>query len=74
MEQSEELYKKGFNNGYLLAKHEPELINKLMKESNPGNEYFDGLRLGKKEYEREKMMAQLKEQQNSKGKNIEREK
>lgn len=61
MEEQEEKYKKGFNNGYLLAKHEPELLNKIIKERNPENEYFSGLMLGRKEYEREKMKAHLKE-------------
>lgn len=61
MEEQEEKYKKGFNNGYLLAQHEPELLNKIIKERNPGNEYFSGLLSGRKEYEREKMKTQLKE-------------
>lgn len=61
MEQAEEKYKKGFNSGYLLAKHEPELLNKIVKERNPDNDYFSGLVLGRKEYEREKMKTLLKE-------------
>ena len=73
MEPSEEKYKKGFNHGYLLAQHEPELMKKLIKERNPDSEYFSGLLLGRKEFEREKMLTQIKDQNIKKDKEIERE-
>ena len=47
------LYLKGFNNGYLLAKHEPELAAKLMVQPNDQNVYFKALVAGKNEYEAE---------------------
>lgn len=46
-------YLKGFNNGYLLAKHEPELAAQLTVRPNDHNEYFKGLVGGKEEYEKE---------------------
>jgi hypothetical protein len=57
MEQEEQAvdarYLKGFNNGYLLAKHEPELMAKLTAQTNEQSEYFKGLVSGKQEYEKE---------------------
>jgi len=49
----EQQYTKGFNNGYLLAKHEPELASRLMTQPNEHNAYFRGLLGGKQEYEQE---------------------
>ncbi len=46
-------YLKGFNNGYQLAKHEPDLAAQLAAHSNDHNEYFKGLVSGKQEYEKE---------------------
>lgn len=46
-------YLKGFNNGYLLAKHEPELAGQLTANPNDHNPYFKGLVGGKQEYEKE---------------------
>lgn len=57
MEQDEHTvdpyYLKGFNNGYLLAKHEPELAAQLTANPNDHNPYFKGLVCGKQEYDRE---------------------
>lgn len=52
METDEKLYIQGFNNGYLLAKHEPELAARLAALPNE-NDYFKGLVSGKTEYETE---------------------
>ncbi len=61
MEKNEKLYTEGFNNGYLIAKHEPELSKKLTSgNTNEGNDYFDGLISGKQEYEMEKVKGRLK--------------
>ena len=46
-------YQKGFNNGYLLARFEPELAAQLTAQPNDQNEYFKGLVGGKSEYENE---------------------
>lgn len=53
MEEQEQLYTKGFNNGYLLAKHEPELAAQLTAKSNDHSAYFKGLTGGKDQYEKE---------------------
>ena len=53
MKPNEEQYIKGFNSGYLLAKHEPELAQQLVIQKNDESDYFRGLVSGKKEYDRE---------------------
>ena len=55
----EQQFTKGFNNGYLLAKHEPVLLKQLLIAKND-NEYFKGLVSGKKEHDIEKMKVRLK--------------
>jgi hypothetical protein len=73
MEQ-EKLYQRGFNAGYLLAIHEPILIEKLLKSDNSNNEYFEGLLLGKKQHDREIFKQDLDrmKNQNSQNKELER--
>jgi hypothetical protein len=46
-------YTRGFNDGYLLAKHEPQLAAQLTAQPNDHNDYFAGLVGGKQEYEKE---------------------
>ena len=58
MEAQEELFIKAFNNGYLLAKHEPELAAKLTAQKNDDSEYFKALVSGKKEFEKEAEIQQ----------------
>jgi len=53
MEQEEELFAQGFNNGYLIAKYEPELAKKLNFPADDKNIYIEGLSGGKKQYEQE---------------------
>lgn len=53
MDTQEQQYIKGFNNGYLLAKHEPQLAAQLTAQPNNHSEYFKGLVGGKQEYEKE---------------------
>ncbi len=47
-------YLKGFNNGYLLAKHQPELVAQLSTRPNDHSAYFKGLMCGKQEYDKER--------------------
>lgn len=53
MKTPEELIQKGFNDGYLLAKYQPELAAKLAKQQNEQSPYYTGLVSGKAEYEAE---------------------
>lgn len=52
-------YIKGFNSGYLLSKHEPELLTKLLKGDN-AHEYIKGKHAEKKQHDREKLLEQVK--------------
>ena len=56
---------KGFNSGYELAKHEPELFTKLLSslERNNDTEYIQGLKYGKSQADRELLLEQLKQSQ-----------
>jgi len=53
-------YLKGFNHGYLLATHEPDLVNKIVSNKNDHNEYFKGIVAGKQEHDMEKVRERLK--------------
>lgn len=46
-------YLRGFNSGYLLAQHEPELVTQLAANSNDQHPYFKGLVGGKQQYDKE---------------------
>lgn len=52
-EIDEQRYIKGFNDGYLLTKHEPELAAKITAYPNKQNDYLQGFSGGRAEYERE---------------------
>lgn len=56
---TEKQYIQGFNNGYTLAKYEPDLMTKIIKNIHPTNDYLDGLFSGKVEYELEHTRTQL---------------
>lgn len=46
-------YQKGFNYGYLLAKHSPELLNRLLPALEPSNDYLKAIKSGKEQYDKE---------------------
>ena len=48
----EQQYISGFNRGYLIARHEPELAAKLTITPNP-SPFFTGMMDGKEQYEKE---------------------
>jgi hypothetical protein len=53
---------KGYNHGYQLAKHEPELLDMLLKaqSGNTPNDYSRAMVHGKTQYEHEKLVAEMK--------------
>jgi hypothetical protein len=61
MAQNEQQFIKGFNGGYLLAKFEPELSKKILKNLQVANEYIEGLIFGKDEWMKEKELLEVKE-------------
>jgi len=60
IQEQEKLFVRGFNNGYLIAEHEPELAAQLVKVPNDHSDYFEGIVLGKQEFEMEKVRERLK--------------
>ena len=60
MDTNEKLYGEGFNNGYLLAKYEPDLTKQLIASPNNYSDYFKGIVSGKQEYDMEKVRERLK--------------
>lgn len=51
----------GFNNSYLLASYEPELLADIIPSINPDNDYFRGFFSGKEQWEREQEQRQVDE-------------
>lgn len=63
MEDQDRQYIKGFNVGYLLSQHDPQLLAQLLKSPSPGNDYFQGLTHGQQQHDRERLLDQLKNAQ-----------
>ena len=61
MERSEQLFIKGFNNGYMLAKHEPQMLDNLLREIRPNSSYIDGMKGGQLEYQQERLQNRVNE-------------
>lgn len=72
MEEQDELYAKGYNAGYLLSKHDPDLLKGILKSANKENRYFQAMMMGQKEHNREKLLEQLKQSQKSKQRGLDR--
>lgn len=61
-EEPSKEFVKGYNHGYQLAKHEPELLDKLLKSQsgNTPNDYSNAMVQGRNQYEQEKLVAEMK--------------
>ncbi|MGF1924721.1 MAG: hypothetical protein ACQUHE_11125 [Bacteroidia bacterium] len=46
-------YIKGFNSGYILQKHEPDLLKSITQAKNRGSDYLEGIAAGAKQYRKE---------------------
>lgn len=44
---AEKKFIKGFNHGYTLAEHEPDILSKIVKNLNSTNDYIQGIVSGK---------------------------
>ncbi len=61
-------FQKGFNNGYLLQKHEPTIIEDVLKEIAPTDlPYVYGLKSGSAEFKKEQFHERLSSNANEKG-------
>ncbi|MDP4103349.1 MAG: hypothetical protein Q8935_00230 [Bacillota bacterium] len=56
---AEKKFIRGFNDGYTLAEHEPDILNKIVKNLNSTNDYIQGIVSGKEEFEFEKSRTHL---------------
>lgn len=61
MELNERQFIAGFNSGYLLAQHEPEMLTALLSQLRPLNSCISGMSWGQKEYELEQTKSNLNE-------------
>lgn len=59
-EQVSKLYKKGFNNGYVLSEHEPELLKQLLDVKADNNEYLQAIKEGSRQQQKEQLVEQMK--------------
>lgn len=57
----DELFAKGFNAGYLLSQHEPELLDKILVSIQKETVYSLGLKEGKKKRDHEKQLELKKD-------------
>ena len=55
----EKKFIKGFNQGYTLAEHEPDILSKIVQNINSTNDYVQGIVSGKEEFELEKSRTHL---------------
>lgn len=71
---TERQYIQGFNNGYILAKFEPDLLNTVSQSIAPINSHLEGLFNGKEQFEFENSRNRLFELQELRHKSQNREK
>ena len=74
MSTEEQQYIRGFNHGYLLTKHLPDLVSQLVKHiKETTSDYLSGFFSGKEEWELEYSKEQLNELENIRNRTKERE-
>ncbi|TCP25146.1 hypothetical protein EV195_104179 [Tenacibaculum skagerrakense] len=55
-----EKYIKGFNDGYLLKEHKPELLENILNTTS-SNDYIQGLKDGEREFKKQKVKSRTQE-------------
>lgn len=73
MKEQEELYIRGFNNGYILKKFEPTLLAAVLNNLSPTTPYLDGLLSGKDQFELEKFEKQVEDLDDLRNQSVSRE-
>jgi len=61
MEDATPEYQRGVNIGYQIAKADPQLFKQLEKSLDRGDDYIPGLKMGKKQLDREMLLEQVKQ-------------
>lgn len=59
-------YTQGFNWGYQLAKHRPHLLKQILKGNKSESEHTQGLKAGKAQLEKERVIQHMRTQDKSK--------
>jgi hypothetical protein len=65
-------YIRGVNNGYIMAKYEPKILDSIISANSDKDEWVKGMTDGKKLYLKELMQEKLEEMEKSKKKGFER--
>ena len=55
-----EKYIKGFNDGYILKEHKPELLENILNTTS-SNDYIEGLKDGEREFKQQKVKSRTQE-------------
>ena len=77
--KQEELFIRGFNHGYLLARHVPDIMDILRKGIQTTNEYFQGFFSGENEWKLEHSktllndLTRLRSKSKSRNRDLERD-
>jgi hypothetical protein len=56
----QERFTKGFNEGYLLSRFEPQVYEQVMQKADSDNPYFRGMSDGHRKHEREVFESNLR--------------
>ena len=64
----EQKFIKGFNSGYLMAEHTPDIISKLSPTVEAENPYLNGIQSGAKQYQKDKSKEKTQDQSKDKNK------
>ena len=59
--KDEKKFKRGVNQGYLLAEHRPDLLDGILKANKKWDDFIEGLNQGRLEYDKEKEHSRKKE-------------
>lgn len=73
-EKLEELYKRGFNAGYMMQKYDPDLLAKFTTSQNPDNVYIKALAAGGRQFEKDLKREELSKSLNQINKKQEQDK
>lgn len=76
--KDENQFQRGMNHGYILAEHQPDILDGILNGNNKWDDFVQGLAQGRVEYKLDKEQERMNELKNtrdkSKGKSLNKEK